>query len=338
MVQPAPIDYLQPDEDTLVQTGRHGLSVLDELLGATVAAAMPITAVLILSIGFFPALLRPVAFPVIAVVAALYVGFLVARYWRVKTSVYIVTDERVYKAHGRIRFFGSQTTYDKLTDMHVKQSLFGRIWGFGTVRLETAGTGIQLEGVRDPLGFKQQVEDARSAFIRTLVGERPVSKTATAEAESAPAVLKTLWRGGISAVSLVANMITVGLFIAAALVAFVLSAAFPQLLLAAAALATMSVLMGAGLLIRFKFTRYEVGSRGVVVTSGWLTRRRVETTYEKVTDVTVFQGVFGRILDFGSITINTAGGSAAPVTFQGVHDPESVKEIVDEARRASEAR
>ncbi len=338
MVRPAPVDYLQPDETPIIQTGRHGLSVLDEVLAATFAAAMPITAVLVLSIGFYPKLFMPVAVPVMSVVAVLYIGFLIARVWRVQTSVYVITDERVYKAHGRIRFFGSQTTYDKLTDMHVKQSLFGRIGDFGTVRLETAGTGIQLEGVRDPFGFKQQVEDARASFIRTLVGEQ--RKTSRAQqADAAPTVAEAkLWDGSISGVSLLGSLLSAGFMVLGGLIAFVAAAAMPQLALVGAMLTGFGLLMAGGILIRYKFTKFHVGSRGVVVTSGWLTRRRVETTYEKVTDVTVYQGLLGRVLDFGSITINTAGSNAAPVVFQGVHGPENVKEIIDAARRSSESR
>jgi hypothetical protein len=40
--------------------------------------------------------------------------------------------------------------------------------------------------------------------------------------------------------------------------------------------------------IHYRYTRYEVHPWGVVVTSGWLTRRRVEITYDKVTDVTTY--------------------------------------------------
>ncbi len=337
VAKPAPVDYLQPDEEPLVETGRHGLSVLDELLGALILAALPITGVLVLTIGFYPQWFAPVAVPTISVVAVLFIGFLIARYWRVATSIYIVTDERVYKSYGRIRFFGSQTTYDKLTDMHVKQSLFGRIWGFGTVRLETAGTGIQLEGVRDPFGFKQQVEGARSAFIRTLVGEgRAAEKTVEVAPDETPA--RVLWDGRISFVSLLGNLVSVGIALLVGLVTFAGAAAQPRLLLVGIVVVTVAFLMAASVLIRYRFTRYHVGSRGVVVTSGWLTRRRVETTYEKVTDVTVYQGILARLLDFGTITINTAGSNAAAVVFMGVHAPETVKEIIDDARRVAERR
>jgi uncharacterized membrane protein YdbT with pleckstrin-like domain len=69
-----------------------------------------------------------------------------------------------------------------------------------------------------------------------------------------------------------------------------------------------------------------------VVTTGWLSRRRVETTFEKVTDVTTYQGLVARLLDYGNITINTAGSNVAPVVFLGVGDPDGVKATIDEAR------
>jgi hypothetical protein len=39
-------------------------------------------------------------------------------------------------------------------------------------------------------------------------------------------------------------------------------------------------------------------------------------------------------LGYGNITINTAGSNQAPVVFHGLGDPERIKEIIDEARRA----
>lgn len=340
MPHPLPVDYLQDDEEILHQTGRHALSVVDEIIAATFLAILPIAAVLILAFGFFPFLLFPLAIPVVVAVVVLYGIFLLTRWFRVTTSVYTITDQRVYKAHGRLRFFLSQTTYDKLTDLHVQQSFFGRVWGFGTVRLDTAGTGIALEGLRDPFGSKVRIEDARAAFLRLLVGEaeasRPAKPVEEQEREAGPVDVEkdVLWTGGPSPASFLPNLVMLAVMVAIAGASLL---AAPLLgwraLLFPALLAVLASTSGLGVWIRLRHTRYHVARRGVFITSGWLTRRRVETTYAKVTDVTVYQGVLGRMLDFGSITINTAGSNMAPVVFAGVAGPEAVKDLIDATRR-----
>lgn len=340
MPRPLPVDYLQPDEGIVRQEGRHGLSVVDELIWMTILAALPITAVLIATVGFFPRLIGPLAVPVCTVVGLLLVGFYISRYWRVTTSQYTITDQRVYTAWGRLRFQISQTTYDKLTDIHVRQGFFGRIYGFGTLRLETAGTGIVLHGVRDPFDVKLTVEDARASFIRSLVGNAaPAPREQAPDATPRLQSQETIWTSRPAFASFIGNIVGLAVVVVALAVGglgAVLTAGLSGgwsllipvvlvLFLAGSAFSTF---------VRFRYTFFEVGTRGVVVTRGLLTRQRVETTYTKVTDVTVYQGVLGRILDYGNITVNTAGSNNAPVVFQGVPDPEAVKRLIDEQRDA----
>ncbi len=286
---------------------------------------------------FAPALWSLFGVPALIGAGVVFVMFVVTRIWRVQTSRYIITAERTYKSFGRLRFQLLQTTYDKVTDLHVRQSLFGRIWGFGTVRLETAGTGIALEGVRDPLGYKKRVEAARSGFLRTLVAQHVPDTTrrrTSAEVDDASPARRALWNGRPSIASFFGNGIQ------GSLLAFVGSWLIVLSLFGESVLLVVGgVMLAAGLAtlwghwVRFRYTKYGVENWGVVVTSGWLARRRVETTYEKVTDVTVYQGILGRMFGFGNITINTAGSNQAPVVFHGLGDPEGVKATIDEARR-----
>ncbi len=343
MAKPLPVDYLQPEESVIHQGGRHGLSVLDGIIGMFVLMGLVIAGMLVLSIGFYPFLFLPLALPVIIGVTLLFLWYCLLRYWRVTTTMHTVTDERVYYAYGRLRFNISQTTYDKLTDIHIHQSFFGRIYGFGTLRLETAGTGLAMHGVHDPFGVKQQVEDARSAFIRSLVGDvAPAQPTFKSDEMAPPKPLKaqqTLWSSRPSPASLIGNMISIGVF-----ALFVLASGIGSAFLAGptggmafilpAVMAIILVLLIVSTIVTYRYTIFEVGSKGVVVTRGWLSRQRVETTYAKVTDVMVYQSLFGRMLGYGNITINTAGSNTAPVVFTGVPDPEGVKRLIDEQRDA----
>lgn len=265
-----------------------------------------------------------------SMVAVVLVWLAVLLHWRRATSLYTITGERVYMAYGRIRFNLLQTTYDKVTDLHVHQSLFGRIWGFGTVRVQTAGTGLVLAGIVNPMQFKQELEQARSDFLHALVkNQKPTTKRpATTEAS-------TRWTGQPAPASLLGGLLVAGVFAIAAMVLGVIGLVVAaEAGIGAAILFVSATAMAVGQWIGFRFTHYEVTTRGVVVTKGWLSRRRVEATFAKVTDVSVDQSILARLLGYGKITINTAGSNEAPVVFGGIADPDAVKAIIDEARGA----
>jgi uncharacterized membrane protein YdbT with pleckstrin-like domain len=145
-----------------------------------------------------------------------------------------------------------------------------------------------------------------------------------------------IWRGRPVVLSLVAAALR-GLFlllIGGAFLTFTLAEegfGFSGFIAVAALFIGVSTLFGGW--VQYQFTRYEVHDWGVVVTSGWLTRRRVEVTYDKVTDVQTFQGIMGQLFNFGNITINTAGSNQAPVTFAALDRPEEVKQVINDARR-----
>lgn len=78
-------------------------------------------------------------------------------------------------------------------------------------------------------------------------------------------------------------------------------------------------LFGAGLLlwlwafIVYKSTELAVTNKRIIVKSGLIQRNTIEMFLEKVESIQVDQGIFGRIFDFGSITISGTGGDKSPV-------------------------
>ena len=349
-MQPVQPTFLQPDEVPLGLERRHPLSALDSWIG------IAFMVLLVCGTAFgVAAFVTAEAVPyslAIAIVAVLLGGASALGVWfRVNTSLNVVTAERVYHAHGKLRFFLSQTTYDRVTDLHVHQSFFGRRFGFGTVLVQTAGNGVALVGVRDPLGTKRLIEEAREAMIRRLVaahkrtapkasstrskaekGASPMSLPARARHGGPPA-----WTGKPTLAALMAQVLPLGLFIVPLLFVSFLGAPASggfSFLFPAVALVVASILV-ANAIIRVRTTSYEVHGWGVVVRSGWLSRRQVEARYEKVTDVSVTQNVLGRVFGFGTIAINTAGSAGAPINFVGVRSPDDVKAIVDRARQGT---
>lgn len=353
MPRPLPVEtYTQPGEETLVVARRHPRSIVAGVAFGTLvwlgfAIAIPLVFVQALGPGFDPYFV-----PALFVITVLWLVGLARQWWRMRTSRYVVTPERVYASRGRLFFLVQQTTYDKVTDLHVRQSLFGRWWGYGDVTVQTAGTGLAFTGVPDPLAMKQHVEAARARFLADLIEEyrleqavaaptEPGAAPATESAPAPPAAKErrpeaAVWRGRPVLISALAGMLqgVLMLLFAGSLATWGAAdgPSFMWVVAGGLALFGLSAILQGW--IHYRYTRYEVHDWGVVVTSGWLTRRRVETTYDKVTDVTTYQGFLGRLLNFGSITVNTAGSNQAPVTFAGLDDPEAVKGVIDETRRS----
>ncbi|MEK6975799.1 MAG: PH domain-containing protein [Candidatus Thermoplasmatota archaeon] len=341
--------FLQADERPLRVERRHPLSALDAWLGILFVVLLVAAGAFVVA-GFVTAKAVPYAVAAVLVASVLGAAAAVAVGFRVSTSLNVVTAERVYHAHGKLRFFLSQTTYDRVTDLHVHQSVFGRRFGFGTVLVQTAGQGVALVGVRDPLGTKRAIEEAREAMVRSLVstharatraaaGGAKVGRAALANAAFPTPAARMggppAWTGAPSLASMVTQVLPMVIF----LVPFVLFTSIGTALvgraafLAPAAVLLVVAILVANAILRLRTTHYEVHAWGVAVASGWLSRSRVEARYEKVTDVAVTQGVWGRMLGFGTIRINTAGSNEAPITFLGVRDPDRVKAIVDGARQ-----
>lgn len=349
--------FLQADEVPLAVQRRHPLSALDNWLGLAFTVAAIVGATLIVA-AWVPEVVPFV--PGIAVAAvALGAASATAVWFRVATSLNVITPDRVYHAHGKLRFYLAQTTYDRVTDLHVRQSLFGRRFGFGTVLVQTAGHGVALVGVRDPLAVKRVIEDAREAMVRRLVAaHRPAARRAAAPADAAATAQQTaspspagvaavprqpgqpLWRGQPTGLSIVAQMgpVAMGLVVMLVFLGPALAQGGAQYAFALPLLFLVAVAaLAARGLVLYRTLRYEVHPWGVAVTSGWLSRSRIEARYEKVTDVAVTQGMLGRLFGFGSIRINTAGSNEAPITFAGVRLPDHVKARIDAARQGGPA-
>jgi uncharacterized membrane protein YdbT with pleckstrin-like domain len=340
VVGPRDVDYLQPGEESVLTARRHMLSAVDTFLGLTflwLAVTGGLVAVALLG----PEVARDAAWTVTALVAVAHVIAMTATHWRRATSLYVVTRERVYGAHGRMRFQLTQTTYDKVTDLHLRQSVFGRLWGYGTVIVQTAGTGLALIGVSDPVAFKQAIEEQREAFIARLVRKAPARATGNAQrdADMRPdAARRVVWEGRPAPASLVGGFTVaiVFLVVGIAVLGVGLATGTPAVWGGAVGIA-IAIVTAWGQWIEYRYSRFEVSTRGVALQKGWLSRRRVEATYSKVTDVTVAQDILGRILGYGRIVINTAGSNEAPVVFAGVAQPSQVKAVVDDARAEADA-
>lgn len=107
----------------------------------------------------------------------LFIVIVVLQAMRIKRTKYVVTRQSIYTRTGVVGQTVIQTTFDKITDISLKQDVLGRILGFSSLHINTAGSGtppVRMEGLRDALQTKSLIEAAREHFL-----ERPERDAAT---------------------------------------------------------------------------------------------------------------------------------------------------------------
>lgn len=79
-----------------------------------------------------------------------------------------------------------------------------------------------------------------------------------------------------------------------------------------------------------KFTlKYLVTDKRVIVKKGLIGQSTISADYSKITDVTVQQGILGRlILHTGTIVLNTAGTDLGEVILEWIQDPFEAKNTI----------
>ncbi len=94
----------------------------------------------------------------------LFIAPLVAR----ATSEFAVTNRRVIIKVGLVSRRTVELKLDKVESIGVEQTIFGRIFGYGTIAVRgTGGTNEPFRGIARPLDFRRAVNDATEALSRT---------------------------------------------------------------------------------------------------------------------------------------------------------------------------
>jgi len=101
--------------------------------------------------------------------------------------------------------------------------------------------------------------------------------------------------------------------------AILLQVVEPAYTLAGAALAGVGLLLAIGPAIRYLSSEFAVTDKRVLGKVGFIERESDETLLSKIEAIAVDQGVIGRILGFGTVTITGTGGTQEP--FPRISDP-----------------
>jgi uncharacterized membrane protein YdbT with pleckstrin-like domain len=141
---------LLPGETALLHINRHPLVLVQEVL-------VPTLVVLAISIGLLFINLGGALrwFLVLALLLGLFV-YLDIRYIIWRSVTYTITDQRILQRRGVLGKYTRSIGIARVQDVSTSQSVFGRLFNFGSVEIESAGRdGAELfTYVPDPEHFR----------------------------------------------------------------------------------------------------------------------------------------------------------------------------------------
>lgn len=95
------------------------------------------------------------------------VGLWMFLYMMIKkwTTEIVVTNERFVLKTGWISRNTQEVSLQKIEEVKLKQSVLGRILGFGSLLIQGTGVGsIEVPNIKQPLELRRQVTNARDVF------------------------------------------------------------------------------------------------------------------------------------------------------------------------------
>jgi len=90
----------------------------------------------------------------------------------------------------------------------------------------------------------------------------------------------------------------------------------------------IAIVMGISSFINYKTSEFGVTNKRVIVKVGFIRRKSLEVLLNKVEGIQVDQGILGRMLRFGSITVSGTGGTKDP--FHKIDNPLEFRRKVQE--------
>lgn len=145
-------------DEHVVWTGRPSWKGRLSILGLGLALAIAVL-VLLLILGVAVAIVLPIVL-VIAVVT-LVLGLLETMRWK-----YTFTDRRIVVRHGLVSVREQTARLARVQDLTLRQTLFGRLLGIGSLDVDTAGSeggAIELKWLSRPAEVREKLEAAVQA-------------------------------------------------------------------------------------------------------------------------------------------------------------------------------
>lgn len=151
-------DQLQAGEEILYRAYPTRLPLIPWMLGIAVALVGAVLAWNLLS-------LEPLALAALAV-AAVLAGMALFKWVVLRSHDYVLTNRRVILEEGILGRRSMDASLGKINNVEHRQSLWGRILGYGDLEIDTASeTGVtRFPGINHPLDFKREILGAVEGY------------------------------------------------------------------------------------------------------------------------------------------------------------------------------
>jgi hypothetical protein len=164
-------NLLSRGEEVVYETRQHWFAVIARTWFWILLAIVALAVVIFLASGEAPFVNETIdQIVTLLAVAALigaagYVGFVL---WDWRNQEWLITTRRVIRAEGVLNKSVSDSSLEKINDARLDQSVFGRIFGFGTLDILTAaeemnhGSNVaDFPMIADPIEFKKAMFDQK---------------------------------------------------------------------------------------------------------------------------------------------------------------------------------
>ena len=125
---------------------------------------------------------------VVVLIAAL--GWIAFVLWDWRNQEWLITTRRVMRAEGVLNKSVSDSSLEKINDARLDQSLFGRIFGFGTLDILTAAEEMGGNTIADFPMIADPVEFKKAMFDQKQMLEQPDLARPRYQREGAPAPMQ----------------------------------------------------------------------------------------------------------------------------------------------------
>jgi hypothetical protein len=131
------------------------------------------------------------------ITAILFIGGIAVAIWttlRYFNQEYVLTNRRIIETEGVVNKRSADSSLEKINDAVLEQSVFGRVFGFGDLKVLTASDSAisEFKMLRRPIEFKKAMLEAKHEYEIDVAGGReadapPIRATPVAPASAAPA-------------------------------------------------------------------------------------------------------------------------------------------------------
>jgi uncharacterized membrane protein YdbT with pleckstrin-like domain len=172
---------LQPGEEILYRVQTTRISLIPRAALTVLAAAGALVA--------WHAAYQPLAVALGAIAAVLAVWTL----WRLlllRSNEYVLTTHRLIQQSGFLAKRSMDIRLDKINNVEHRQTLWGRILGFGDLEIDTAsenGAGL-FPNINHPLDFKRAILAAVEDYRARLFRPQAIQPSAPPSVQAAPAL------------------------------------------------------------------------------------------------------------------------------------------------------